>query len=192
MTGNSTQELKRLVEAGGEQGSRALDELKRRQKDNRSKYAARALADLASLAARTPLEQGCERCGEQACGEGHIYVILLDQSAVQDARMLAENPVENTGGHPVYVGSTNHTVECNYENGHLGEKGGTYDCSCFGPVPERRECITRRATHSWWEPKGLCYDLFAGRNPVPKGTEKDHEEQLAADLRARGFLVWQK
>ena len=91
---------------------------------------------------------------------------------------------------PLYVGSTAHTVECNYENGHLGNKGEQYTCPCF-QSPELRDVINRPTTKRR-RPVKLRYDLFADLNPVPKGTGTANEKALAKELRKAGFLVWQK
>jgi len=186
-----TEGLLFMARKGGESGRSAISELKRRR-DNGSSYAEAALEELANAETQTRQDvKGCRKCGPLACGEGHLYVIELEPQAATDAAMIGVNPSAVPGSTPLYVGSTFHTVECNYNNGHLGEKGETYWCRCFGEEKER-ECIIRPSTYYRYTVRRLRYDLFSGINPVPKETVKSEEEALAEVLRRLGFMVWQK
>ena len=181
--------LVELVRHGGSSGRLARAELERRR-DNGSPHAVEALSKLDGVEVDPGLvEVGCPDCGEKACGGGHLYVIELEPDAASDTKMLSMNPNGRPGGIPLYVGSTNHTVECNFENGHLGEKGGTYLCRCFRK-PTVRQSIIRPATQRF-KIRRLRYDLFAGCNPVPKATVKQDEAEFAQRLKSQGYLVWQ-
>ena len=135
----------------------SIGELKRRD----SKYSRPALKQLATPAPWTaPDKRGCQDCTESAaCGQGHVYAILLSDDAREHAKMLGENPPENVGGYPLYVGSTSHTVECNFRSGHLRDPGDPYLCSCFTDEPTIRAAKGRVGT-TRWTPLRLCYDLL--------------------------------
>ena len=105
----------------------------------------------------------------------NLYVIRLDDAVLRDRKFRERNPDYRLRGlglfrKPcVYVGQTWHDPEVRFQQHKDGYKSSR---------------IVRRYG------KRLMRKKYEHLNPVPAGEAEDWEEDLAVDLRRRGYGVW--
>ena len=100
----------------------------------------------------------------------NVYVVELDVSVLRDARFRARNSNYLPGKPCVYVGMTGLPPGERFQNHKAGVKANRY-VRDFG--------------------RGLLPELFECFNPMPFEAAEQMERELAEDLRARGYAVWQ-
>jgi hypothetical protein len=100
----------------------------------------------------------------------NVYVVELDAAVLKFARFRAHNPDYREGMPCVYVGMTGLPPGERFQNHKAGVKANRY-VRDFGLrlLPELYECF----------------------NPMPYGAAQAMEAELAEDLRAQGYAVWQ-
>ena len=98
----------------------------------------------------------------------HVYVVLLDSAAMRDRKVRALNPGYDPKKPCVYVGMTGLQPEERFWNHKNGEKAA--------------RVVTRYGLR-------LLPELFAHLNPMPFEAAAQMEKELAADLRAQGYVV---
>jgi hypothetical protein len=98
----------------------------------------------------------------------HVYVVLLDENAAKDRKILKANPKRDKTKPCVYVGMTGLTPEERFQNHKNGIKAARV-VKNFGIrlLPELYECF----------------------NPMPFEAATDMERELAEDLRCNGYTV---
>jgi hypothetical protein len=100
----------------------------------------------------------------------NVYVIELEPAVLSDRRFRRRNPQYVEGQPCVYVGMTGLSVAERFKNHKRGHKGNTF--------------VLRFGTQ-------LLPELFAHLNPMPYEAALTMERELAEDLRAQGYGVWQ-
>lgn len=100
----------------------------------------------------------------------HVYVVELDRDVWYERRFRDANPNYDGKRLCVYVGMTGLTPAKRFENHKAGIKGNRYVLK-FG--------------------LRLRPDLYECFNPMPYGAASIMERELAEDLRAQGWAVWQ-
>jgi hypothetical protein len=95
-------------------------------------------------------------------------VVLLDSAAIRDRKVRALNPRCDPNKPCVYVGMTGLQPEERFWNHKNGEKAA--------------RIVTRYGLR-------LLPELFAHLNPMPFEAAAQMEKELAADLRAQGYVV---
>lgn len=100
----------------------------------------------------------------------HVYVVELDPCVLADARFRAANPRHRAGMACLYVGSTGLPPGERFQNHKAGVKANRH---------VRDHGI------------GLRPDLYECFNPMPWEAALILEHELAEDLRAEGYAVWQ-
>lgn len=98
----------------------------------------------------------------------HVYVVLLDDAAAQDRKVLSANPRRDPNRPCVYVGMSGLQPEERFWNHKNGEKAARV-VEKFGVR--------------------LLPELFAHLNPMPYEAAAQMEKELAEDLRAQGYTV---
>lgn len=101
----------------------------------------------------------------------HVYVIELDRAVLKEKRFCQENP--NYAGEKacLYVGLTGRAPEERFKQHQDGVKSGKY------PHKYGRYLRPR---------------LYRKFNPMSYEDAVAREKQLALDLRAQGYAVWQR
>jgi hypothetical protein len=108
----------------------------------------------------------------RASGEGGfhhcVYVVLLEAKAARDPLVMKENPGSDPAKPCVYVGMTGLPPEERFQNHKNGVKAARI-VERYGVrlLPELYECF----------------------NPMPFAAAVEMERELAADLRAQGYVV---
>ena len=105
--------------------------------------------------------------GESAGGD-YIYVVDLDPAVMQNGKFAGKNPQYIEGEPCVYIGMTGLTPEERFRNHMRGHRASKY--------------VKRYGKH-------LREDLSEG--PMPRAKAEEREPELAAELRAKGWAVWQ-
>ena len=121
----------------------------------------------ASVTATPPEDWSTERL---SVSWRNVYVVLLDGIVMTKRRFARENPQAGRGEHCFYVGLTGHTPEERLRNHKAGHKANRY-VKEFGIE--------------------LVPEFYAHFNPLPYRVGMALEPALAADLRRRGYGVWQ-
>lgn len=98
----------------------------------------------------------------------HVYVVLLDQKAGQDRKIIAANPKRDQSKPCVYVGMTGLTPEERFHNHKTGIKAS--------------RAVRRFGVR-------LLPELYEWFNPMPFEAAATLERELAEDLRDKGFTV---
>ncbi len=101
----------------------------------------------------------------------HVYVVELDPSVLQRMKFRDANPRYIEDKPCVYVGMTGLTPEKRFANHKRGHKHSRWV-----------------KTYGWH----LLPDLFPAENPMPYAEAQKMERQVARDLRAIGYGVWQE
>lgn len=105
-------------------------------------------------------------------GKDHsIYVIELDRRVLKHAKFLRENPEYRSDKPCFYVGVT----ACEPDVRFLQHAIGYKSCSF---VERYGKWLRRR--------------MYEKYNPMTRETAYKRERELAAELRAKGYAVWQK
>ncbi len=100
----------------------------------------------------------------------NVYVVELDPRVLRFRAFRARNPGHRKGMPCVYVGMTGLPPGERFQNHKAGVKANRFVRDFgIGLLPELYECF----------------------NPMPFEAAQEMEEGLAADLRAKGFAVWQ-
>ena len=100
----------------------------------------------------------------------NVYVVELDRSVLKMRAFRARNPSHRKGMPCVYVGMTGLPPGERFQNHKAGIKANRF-VRDFG--------------------KGLLPELFDCFNPMPYEAAQQMEVELADELRARGYAVWQ-
>ena len=98
----------------------------------------------------------------------HVYVVLLDDAALQDRKIRAANPMRDPAKPCVYVGMTGLQPEERFWNHKNGEKAA--------------RAVQRFGVR-------LLPELFVHLNPMPFEAAAQMEKELAAELREQGYTV---
>jgi hypothetical protein len=98
----------------------------------------------------------------------HVYVVLLDAKALQEAKLLRDNPHRNPNKPCVYVGMTGLTPDERLLNHRKGVKSS--------------RIVEQYGVR-------LMPELFAWLNPMPFDAAVQMERDLAEDLRMQGYTV---
>ena len=101
-----------------------------------------------------------------------LYAILLDDSVLQDAKYLAENPRYQTGMPNYYVGASSTTPAKRFRQ----HRDGRWNSS--------------RIAHEYG--RELCTGVVLDRKPAPRLQAYAQERACARRLRALGCGVYQK
>ncbi len=98
----------------------------------------------------------------------HVYVVLLDEKAAKDRKILRSNPKRDKSKSCLYVGMTGLNPEERFQNHKNGIKAASV-VQRFGVqlLPELYECF----------------------NPMPFEAAAQMERDLAEDLRGKGHTV---
>lgn len=100
----------------------------------------------------------------------NVYVVALDPAVLADRRFRARNPGYRAGMPCVYVGMTGLPPGERFQNHKAGVKANRY-VRDYGV--------------------GLLPELYEFLNPMPFGAAEEMEKELAEELRAKGYAVWQ-
>lgn len=100
----------------------------------------------------------------------NVYVVELDPAVLKVRVFRARNPDYRKGMPCVYVGMTGLPPGERFQNHKAGVKANRF-ARDFG--------------------KGLLTELFEYLNPMPYDAAQQMEAELAEDLRAKGYAVWQ-
>jgi hypothetical protein len=100
----------------------------------------------------------------------HVYVILLDDTVLNEASFRRANPHFQYNKPCVYVGMTGLTPQIRYMRHKAGVKGNRFVLE-YG--------------------LRLLPTLYEMYNPMPSDAAKDMEVELAIGLREEGYAVWQ-
>jgi hypothetical protein len=100
----------------------------------------------------------------------NVYVVELDPAVLAEAKFRRRNPGYVEGKPCVYVGMTGLSVAERFANHKRGHKGNVF--------------VLRFGTR-------LLPELFAHLNPMPYEAAMTMERELAEELRAAGYGVWQ-
>ena len=100
----------------------------------------------------------------------NVYVIELDPAVLKVRAFRARNPGHRGGMPCIYVGMTGLPPGERFQNHKAGIKANRF-VRDFG--------------------KGLLPDLFECYNPMPFEAAEQMEIELAEELRAKGYAVWQ-
>jgi hypothetical protein len=100
----------------------------------------------------------------------HVYVVLLDDTVLNEASFLKSNPDFQFNKPCVYVGMTGLTPEVRFMRHKAGVKSNRFVLQ-YG--------------------LRLLPQLYAVFNPMPYDAARDMEIELAIGLREDGYAVWQ-
>jgi hypothetical protein len=100
----------------------------------------------------------------------NVYVVDLDPAVLKVRAFRSRNPDRRRGMPCVYVGMTGLPPGERFQNHKAGVKANRF-VRDFG--------------------KGLLPELFACFNPMPYEAARRMEVELAEELRAKGYAVWQ-
>ena len=100
----------------------------------------------------------------------NVYVVELDPAVLKTRMFRARNPDHRKGMPCVYVGMTGLPPGERFQNHKAGVKANRF-VRHFG--------------------KGLLPELFDFLNPMPYEAAQQMEVELAEELRAKGYAVWQ-
>jgi hypothetical protein len=100
----------------------------------------------------------------------NVYVVELDPAVLKHPGFRARNPGYREGMPCVYVGMTGLAPGERYQNHKAGIKANRFV-----------------RDHG----RGLLPELFACFNPMPYAAAQAMEVELAEELRAKGYAVWQ-
>ena len=100
----------------------------------------------------------------------NVYVVELDPAVLKMRMFRARNPDHRKGMPCVYVGMTGLPPGERFQNHKAGVKANRF-VRYFG--------------------RGLLPELFAFLNPMPYEAAQRMEVELADELRAKGYAVWQ-
>ena len=100
----------------------------------------------------------------------NVYVVELDPAVLKMRLFRARNPDHRKGMPCVYVGMTGLPPGERFQNHKAGVKANRF-VRHFG--------------------KGLLPELFDFLNPMPYQAAQQMEVELAEELRAKGYAVWQ-
>ncbi len=100
----------------------------------------------------------------------NVYVVELDPAVLKMRLFRARNPDHRKGMPCVYVGMTGLPPGERFQNHKAGVKANRF-VHHFG--------------------KGLLPELFDFLNPMPYEAAQQMEVELAEELRAKGYAVWQ-
>ena len=99
-----------------------------------------------------------------------VYVVELDPAVLKVRAFRARNPGHRPGMPCLYVGMTGLPPGERFQNHKAGVKANRF-VRDFG--------------------KGLLPELFECYNPMPFAAAEQMEIELAEELRAKGYAVWQ-
>ena len=100
----------------------------------------------------------------------NVYVVELDPAVLKVRAFRSRNPDHRRGMPCVYVGMTGLPPGERFQNHKAGVKANRF-VRYYG--------------------KGLLPDLFECFNPMPYAAAQQMEVELAEELRAKGYAVWQ-
>ncbi len=108
--------------------------------------------------------------GAHARFRHHVYVVALDPAVLRERRFRARNPAYRAGMPCVYVGMTGLPPGERFQNHKAGIRANRY--------------VRDYGT-------GLLPELYEFLNPMPFEAARTMEAELAEELRAKGYAVWQ-
>ena len=100
----------------------------------------------------------------------HVYVIELDESVLKDKNYVLANPDRDPHLSCLYVGMTGLNPKLRLKNHKAGYKGNKY--------------VRKYGLH-------LLPSLYEYYNPMTYAQAQAREKELAEELRAQGYAVWQ-
>ena len=100
----------------------------------------------------------------------NVYVVELDPAVLKVRAFRSRNPDRRRGMPCVYVGMTGLPPGERFQNHKAGVKANRF-VRYYG--------------------KGLLLELFECFNPMPYAAAQQMEIELAEELRAKGYAVWQ-
>jgi hypothetical protein len=100
----------------------------------------------------------------------HVYVVLLSDDVLQEAKFRKANPERDALKPCVYVGMTGLTPDERFDKHKAGIKSNKY--------------VRRYGLR-------LMPELYEIYNPMPYEAAREMEVELAIGLREEGFGVWQ-
>ena len=100
----------------------------------------------------------------------NVYVVELDPAVLKIRAFRARNPDYEPGKPCLYVGMTGLPPGERFQNHKAGVKANRF-VRHYG--------------------KGLLPELFECFNPMPYEAAQQMEKELAEELRAKGYAVWQ-
>jgi len=100
----------------------------------------------------------------------HVYVVELDEAVLKDKKFVAANPNWHPDLSCLYVGMTGLTPEQRFKNHKAGHKANKY--------------VKKYGLH-------LLPSLYEYYNPMTYEKAAAKEKELAEELRAQGYPVWQ-
>ena len=144
-------------------------------------------------------QKHCAECEKgRPCGNYHLYAMRLEKSILKKKKFRVENPNYKEGKPCLYVGSTEHVPRCRqsmHQSRRTGTKKDKWTCYCglYPPRNPYHDFIHNPSKFVKGHTKGLLSPWhFVESNPVKKEKARKKEEELAEDLRAKGYGVWQK
>ena len=141
----------------------------------------------------------CSKCGKYKCKDGHVYVIELEESALdceKFARDFNRDDFKSGITKCLYVGETTHAPQCRY-NQHVANRNKhrkIFICKCnkgevrvpFSPFNKASPIA-----HKYSKKGGLRPKMYKDYNPVKGNQEKRKkvEKELSESLRKQGHAV---
>ena len=143
----------------------------------------------------------CIKCGKYKCKDGHVYVIELKESALNDinknfAPDFNRDNFKSGITKCFYVGETKHTPQCRY-NQHVAKRKKprtSFMCRCNKKAVKVLFSTYNKASpivHKYHKSGGLRPEMYKDYNPV-KGNQKKRkkvEKELSELLRKQGHAV---
>ena len=100
----------------------------------------------------------------------HVYVVELDEAVLRERKFVLANPDRDPFLSCLYVGMTGLDPEVRFENHKRGYKANKY--------------VQKYGLH-------LLPQIYEYYNPMTFQRAAAQEKQLAEELRAEGYAVWQ-
>lgn len=100
----------------------------------------------------------------------HVYVVELDEAVLKEVKFVRANPSHRYGMRCLYVGMTGLDPDLRFDRHKAGIQANRY--------------VTRYGLR-------LLPELYAVFNPMPYAIAAAMEQELAEELREKGYAVWQ-
>ena len=100
----------------------------------------------------------------------HVYVVELDEAVLEETKFVRANPSHRYGMRCLYVGMTGLDPDLRFDRHKAGIQANRY--------------VTQYGLR-------LLPELYAIFNPMPYAIAAAMEQELAEELREKGYAVWQ-
>jgi len=141
----------------------------------------------------------CSKCTKYKCDDNHVYVIELEESALDEDKFAPDFNRDNFKSSITkcfYVGETTHTPQCRYYQ-HVAKRQKprkVFICRCNKEgvkVPFTPYNRGSRHVNKYYKKGGLRPKIYRDYNPVKGDKEKrrEVEKELAESLRKQGHAV---